>query len=69
MLVTWSEYPSANYWMLIMDMYPEADINDFVKKYTGDSVGVVRSLFGTKLVVACTDGEIREVSINKVKML
>jgi hypothetical protein len=70
MRVKWIEQISAYRAELIYDMYPEANACDFDKHYEGDIIGTNRNIFGTSfLIIACTDGKIRECEITNAKII
>ena len=58
----WINIPET-YW----DQF-EADIKDYTD-YEGVVLSYHRGWFDTYLIVACTDGKIREVTIDKVNIL
>lgn len=69
MTVKWTEGGSAASMEYAASTYPtEFDPDDFDKKYEGEVIGTNKNFWGfTYLVVACTDGAVREVEISKAK--
>jgi hypothetical protein len=69
MRVKWTQYMRLSI-NSIPEMYWGEDLSQFVNDYEGEVIGTTRSFFGdTYLVVACTDGQVREVNIRNVKTL
>lgn len=64
MTVTWKESAMLH---SIPEIYWGEDLSQLDRNYEGEIVGSVNSFWsGTMLVVACTDGKVREVSKDKV---
>ena len=54
----------------IPESYWGEDLSLLDKDYQGEVIGTVKSVLGTTyLVVACSDGEIREVEISKAEVI
>ena len=70
MRVKWTEFASASFIMNVYDMYPDANSSDFDKEFEGEVIGTNKNIWGnTYLVVVCLDNKIREVEINKTKII
>ncbi len=71
MTVTWTEGGKAATLEYAASTYPtEFDPDDFDKAYEGTVIGSTRSFWGfVYLTVACTDGKIREVSIDDAEIV
>jgi hypothetical protein len=67
MRVKWTEYMPLS---RIPEAYWDQDLTVLDSNYIGDVIGTTRSFWGESfLIVACTDGNIREVNINNVKIV
>ena len=54
----------------IPEAYSDKDLSLFDEHYEGEIIAGHKELFCTAvLIVACTDGEVREVSINDVTVI
>lgn len=67
MRVAWTEFASLS---SIPEMYWGEDLSKLDRDHQGEVIGSVKSFWGTTyLVVACDDGEIREVDIDNAKQI